>query len=198
MARHIARGDTEETATERQVREAIQRHLGEDDVVISGLRLHDNTYGDVEIDLIVLMPNAGVGIVEVKGGTITYAEGTWHQSGKEGTKEIDPAGQARRGWHAFRRFVERQPAWSRGRLRGDWFLAFPQTHVPPDEDMGPEGRRETIIAEGEELQEPAYKAAAGVDLKDVRPWATANGAPVPDRGRIAGEVIQQYKAAIGL
>jgi hypothetical protein len=93
MARHIARGDTEETATERQVREAIQRHLGEDDVLISGLRLHDNTYGDVEIDLIVLMPNAGVGIVEVKGGTITYADGTWHQSGKDGTKEIDPAAQ---------------------------------------------------------------------------------------------------------
>ena len=50
MARHIARGCTEETATERQVRDAITRHLGEDDVVISGLRLHDNTYGDVEID----------------------------------------------------------------------------------------------------------------------------------------------------
>ena len=156
MARHIARGDTEETATERQVREAIQRHLGEDDILISGLRLHDNTYGDVEIDLIVLMPNAGAGIVEVKGGTITYADGTWHQSGKEGTKEIDPAGQARRGLHSFKRFVERQPAWSRGRLRGDWFLAFPQTHVPQDEDMGPEGRRETIIAEGEEL-EAAYR-----------------------------------------
>jgi ATP:corrinoid adenosyltransferase len=155
-SRHVAGGDTVETATERQVREAIQRHLGEDDVLISGLRLHDNTYGDVEIDLIVLMPNAGVGIVEVKGGTITYADGTWHQSGKEGTKEIDPAPQARRGWHAFRRFIERQPAWSRGRLRGDWFLAFPQTHVPPDEDMGPEGRRETIIAEGEEL-EAAYR-----------------------------------------
>ena len=156
MAHHIARGDNEETATERQVREAITRHLGEDDVVISGLRLHDNTYGDVEIDLIVLMPNAGVGIVEVKGGTVTYADGTWHQTGKEGTKEIDPAGQARRGWHAFRRFIERQPSWSRGRLRGDWFLAFPQTPVPEGEDMGPEGRRETIIAEGEEL-EAAYR-----------------------------------------
>jgi ATP:corrinoid adenosyltransferase len=156
MARHIARGDTDETATERQVREAITRHLGEDDVVISGLRLHDNTYGDVEIDLIVLMPSAGVGIVEVKGGTITYAEGAWHQTGREGTKDIDPAGQARKGWHSFRRFIERQPSWSRGRLRGDWFLAFPQTPVPEDGDMGPEGRRETIFAEGEEL-EAAYR-----------------------------------------
>jgi len=53
---------------------------GEEDVVISGLRLHDNTYGDVEIDLILLLPNAGVGIVEVKGGTITYADGAWHQT----------------------------------------------------------------------------------------------------------------------
>ena len=54
----------------------LGERLGDDDVVISGLRLHDNTYGDVEIDLIVLMPNTGVGIVEVKGGTITYADGT--------------------------------------------------------------------------------------------------------------------------
>lgn len=46
-------------------------------------------------------------------------------------------------------------------------------------------------------KEPAYKAAAGVDLKDVRQWAKANGVPVPDRGRIAGEVIQQYKVAVG-
>ena len=76
MARHIAVGK-DETPTERTVREAIVRHLGDDDVVISGLRLHDNTYGDVEIDLIALMPNTGVGIVEVKGGTITYADGTW-------------------------------------------------------------------------------------------------------------------------
>jgi len=50
MARHIARGDTEETATERQVREAITRHLDDDDVVISGLRLPDNTYSASETD----------------------------------------------------------------------------------------------------------------------------------------------------
>lgn len=50
MARHIARGDTEDTATERQVREAIQRHLVEVDMGVSGLRLHDNSYGDFEID----------------------------------------------------------------------------------------------------------------------------------------------------
>jgi hypothetical protein len=46
-------------------------------------------------------------------------------------------------------------------------------------------------------KEPAYKAAAGVDLKDVRQWAKADGVPVPERGRIAGEVIQQYKVAVG-
>ena len=50
MARHIARGDNEETATEQQVREAITRHLADDNVVISGLRLPDNTYSDSETD----------------------------------------------------------------------------------------------------------------------------------------------------
>ena len=59
MARHIARGGSEETATERQIGQAIQRHLGKDDVLISGLRLHDNTYGDVEIDSIIHLPVTG-------------------------------------------------------------------------------------------------------------------------------------------
>ena len=47
-------------------------------------------------------------------------------------------------------------------------------------------------------KEHAYKAAAGVDLKDVRQWAKANGVPVPGRGRIAGEVIEQYRVAVGV
>lgn len=47
-------------------------------------------------------------------------------------------------------------------------------------------------------KEAAYKAAAGVELKDVRSWAKANGVTVPDRGRISGAVIQQFKNAAGL
>ena len=72
------------------------------------------------------------------------------------------------------------------------------------ERMQEHGRSATVdlipnlISDAAIGKEPAYKAAAGVDLKDVRQWAKANGVPVPDRGRIAGEVIEQYRVAVGV
>ena len=72
------------------------------------------------------------------------------------------------------------------------------------ERMQEHGRTATVdlipnlISDAAIGKEPAYKAAAGVDLKDVRQWAKANGVPVPDRGRIAGEVIEQYRVAVGV
>ena len=85
----------------------------------------------------------------MKGNQIALADGLWWQTTPQGVKEIDPAGQTRRGWHALMRFIERQPGWSRGKLRGDWFLEFTDTVLAPGKDMGPDGRRETIIAKGE-------------------------------------------------
>lgn len=136
--------------SEEILRKALLKHLRVDDVVLSGLRFHDHEYGDVEIDLLVLLPDAGAAVIEVKGGTVTYANGSWWTTGHDGTHQIDPAGQARRGLYSLRRFVERQPSWSRGKIRGDWFLAFPFTSMGADTDLGPEGRRETIFARGEE------------------------------------------------
>ena len=43
---------------------------------------------------------------------------------------------------------------------------------------------------------PPYRAAAGVDLGKVRRWAIENGVPVADRGRIAANVINQYRASV--
>ena len=144
----IVQGAQALNATEETVLKALRKHLRSGDVLISGLRIHDHDSGDVEIDFLILMPDAGVAVIEVKGGTVTYANGSWFQTGKDGTQEIFPTRQAVNGWHAFRRYVERQPAWSRGVIRGDWFLSFPQTPIASD-DMGPEGRRETIFAQGE-------------------------------------------------
>ncbi len=150
MGRHIAILGGLTTGTEKLMTKAILKHLREEDILITGLRFHDHEYGDVEIDAAVLFPDVGIGVIEVKGSQIAFADGLWWQTTPEGVKEIDPARQTMQGWHALRRFIERQPNWSRGKLRGDWFLAFPDTVLAPGEDMGPEGRRETIIAKGEE------------------------------------------------
>ena len=99
----IVRGEQALTTTEEIVLRALRKHLRSGDVLICGLRIHDHDAGDVEIDFVILMPDAGVAVIEVKGGTVTYANGSWFQTGKDGTQEISPTRQALRGWHAFRR-----------------------------------------------------------------------------------------------
>src|SRR3954467_13142566 len=37
--------------------------------------------------------------------------------------------------------------------------------------------------------------ATGVDTKAVRAWAASNGIEISTRGRISGEVLEQYRAA---
>src|SRR5436190_1649726 len=54
------------TASEREVWERLVRQLGPSDVVAANLRLTDEDK-DHELDLVVLMPGAGVVVVEVKG-----------------------------------------------------------------------------------------------------------------------------------
>jgi len=173
MAQHIAIPGGQTTATEKLMAKAILKHLRDEDILITGLRFHDHEYGDVEIDAVIIFPDVGIGVIEVKGSQIAFADGTWWQTTPDGVKEIDPARQTMQGWHALRRFIERQPDWSRGKLRGDWFLAFPDTVLAEHEDMGPLGRRETIFAKGEEVD----TARRIYDTLD-RP----GGIPLPARG----------------
>ena len=62
---------------EREVCERLVRNLGDDDVVLANPRLTDHEQ-DHEADLVVLMPGAGVVVVEVKGGSVSVDDqGRW-------------------------------------------------------------------------------------------------------------------------
>ena len=132
---------------EESVWRTLKAKLRDVDVLMHGVRLSDGLYGDVEIDLLVLMPDCGAAVIEVKGGHVSHAAGRWTSSGSHGVVSIHPIDQARNGMHSLRRFVEHQPSWSRGPLRAMWFVAFPYTLV--DGDMGPEGRRDLVIDEAD-------------------------------------------------
>jgi hypothetical protein len=41
------------------------------------------------------------------------------------------------------------------------------------------------------------QAAAAVDTAKVREWAKENGHDIKDRGRVPGEIVEKYKAAVG-
>src|SRR3546814_21082711 len=70
---------------EREVFEALRDGLGDDDVVIANLRLTDEKK-DHEADLVVLMPDIGIAVLEVKGGSVWFDDDGWKQT--RGGREV--------------------------------------------------------------------------------------------------------------
>jgi len=98
------------TESERVAWETLKRGLGEGDWLLANLRLTDEAK-DHEADLVLLLPGAGVVVVEVKGGSVHHDGHTWLQSSGGRTKAIDPVTQARQNMYALRRYVETDPRW---------------------------------------------------------------------------------------
>jgi len=135
------------TKADRQVIAALQRQLTRDEVLLTNVRITDPTEGDVEIDVIVFFPDLGAAVIETKGGLVQFNDGEWTTSRGNYSRKIHPVAQARKGKHALRRYLDRQPEWVAPLLRSQWFVAMPQTDVVGD--MGPEGRREHLIGQGD-------------------------------------------------
>ncbi len=57
--------------TEQAVWERLCEQLPDDAVVLANLRFTDRS-GDLEADLVVALPGAGVAVLEVKGGAVTH------------------------------------------------------------------------------------------------------------------------------
>jgi PE family/Nuclease-related domain len=116
---------------ERAVWQALVEQLLPNDLVIVGQRVTDHLK-DHEIDFTVAIEGAGIACVEVKGGEVWH-DGTswWQRRGKKDVR-IEPVRQAREACYALRNFVERDPRWTRGRLRWDHIVVLPNTDVPND------------------------------------------------------------------
>ena len=114
MVRLIPELPTFTTESEREVWERLRDQLGEDDVLLANLRLTDETK-DHEADLVVLMPDIGVLVLEVKGGSVWYDERGWMI--RRGPEEvpIHPVDQARSTKYALRTYVDHDPRWPAGR-----------------------------------------------------------------------------------
>ena len=111
--------------SERVVWDLLQRQKDADWIVLANLRL-TTAKKDHELDLVVLMPDEGVVVVEVKGGSVWVDEqGRWRQ-GNRRDNVIHPVDQARDGKYALREYVERDPAVAR--------------LVPPAHPVGPRDR----------------------------------------------------------
>jgi hypothetical protein len=132
---------------ERKVWQALSEQLEAADLVIIGQRVTDHLK-DHEIDFIVGIEGAGIVCVEVKGGEVWHDGSHWWQKRRGREVKIDPVRQVRESCYALRKYVERDPRWTRGRLRWDHIVVLPNTDVPEDFAL-PECPRWKIVDRGQ-------------------------------------------------
>ena len=131
------------TKSEVLVRKIIGAQLARGETLLEGPRFTDPRHGDVEADFLILIPEMGVAVLEVKGGVVSYENGQWLTTTKGSSRRISPIEQARKAKHALRRFLDRSPEWHNGLIRTQWFVVMPFTEVTGD--MGAEGAREQLL-----------------------------------------------------
>ena len=177
------------TPSEQEVWERLRGSLGPDDVLLTNRRLTDETK-DHEADLIVLMPDVGVVVVEVKGGSVWHDDGWWiTRRGRHA--RIDPVEQVRGTKYAFRDYVARDARWN-NRNHVAWGHAIVVPYSEFDESFSlPDCPRWT-------LHDRADQADLAARLVDNAKRA-AQGKPAPTYAEVqlivdilAGRMATQY------
>jgi hypothetical protein len=188
------------TESEREVWARLVATLRDDDTVLAGVRLTDEKK-DHEADLIVLMPGAGIVVVEVKGGSVWVDGDQWRQRRSSSDVPIDPVDQARSSKYALRTYVEQDPRWrdsSRTRIR--WahsvvapYSSFAEDFAMPDcprwavhgrEDQDDLASRLRDVAD---RQETRYRAPSADDIDLIVDILRGRHLPAPDVMAEAGE-----------
>ncbi len=94
--------------SEKVVWNALMEQLPVDAVVICNLKILEPNL-EFEMDAIVLVPEVGVAVIEIKGGDVQPQEdSTFIQRDAQGKREIDPMGQALRNMHALKRYLSKK------------------------------------------------------------------------------------------
>jgi hypothetical protein len=120
------------TGSEREVWGRLKGGLGSDVVMLANLRLTDEDK-DHEADLVVLIPELGVCVLEVKGGAIWHDEDGWHQRRQGRDARVDPVDQVRRVKYAVRDYAAKDPRWrSRSHVAWAHCLVTPHSDFADD------------------------------------------------------------------
>lgn len=133
-----------ESSAERRLYEGFLEQLDETYVVYHSVDwvLAGGVQG--EADFVIAHPEAGVLVLEAKGGRITYdpERRRWSQHGRSGSHDLgeDPFHQARDEMHSLVRILEAQPGWSRWRPSYGYGVAFPDGTYDQDAHPGAPAR----------------------------------------------------------
>ena len=119
-------------AAEREVWDRLREGLGDDDVLIASFRVNDEVK-DHEADFVVLMPDVGIVVVEVKGGPVWFDDATFWMQRRGGEVRIDPEEQVRMTKYALRDYVRQDPRWgSRNHVAWAQAIVVPHASFPAD------------------------------------------------------------------
>lgn len=156
--------------SERKFAEALHMQLPDSVVVLANQRFTDRA-GDLEADLIVMWPDYGIAVIEVKGGLIHHIDGQWRQPWRNdrGWKPINPVEQALKAKYALRDYLHQHPHWPRGNPRLIHMIALPATQL--DFDFYTPDAPRWLVLDRTDMPQLAERIAAA--LRD------AQGQPAP-------------------
>ena len=120
--------------SERVVWERLRGTVADGTVLLANVRLTSQRK-DHELDIVVLMPDVGIVVVEVKGGSVSVdAQGQWWSGGGTRKSRVRPVEQCRDGKYALREFIEADPRWRnhRSRVRFGHAVVVPFTDLADD------------------------------------------------------------------
>ena len=112
---------------------------------------HDENYGvyEGEADFIIVHPDKGIIVLEVKGGGIQYNSeiDQWYSQDREGVKHPikDPVEQARRNHYKLLDELEKIPGWPDYQVNMWHAVCFPDIRIPQGQFLRADLPREQVI-----------------------------------------------------
>lgn len=180
------------SAAERRAYESLKKHLSDDFLVFHSVtwlgRARDNTAQDGECDFLIVHPEMGLLMMEVKGGGVSYDAytGAWQSRDRNGVNNAikNPFDQARNAKHQILALLRGQREWSRivgGKIciaHAVWFADL-QTSVPIE---GPDRPAALILLHSDlENPEPALRRAFDYCGEDAPARLGKSGAAIVER-----------------
>lgn len=145
---------------ERAVWEALRDQLPDDAVLFHGLRLQERRH-EHEADLVVLLPDAGWAVIEVKGGGVRRQDGVWEQRQQGSWHRIDPVAQAQDCRHVLQRSLSRYGSQAE-HSRAVHLVALPDRDADANFEA-PELPRALLI-DRQDLKQVAHRLCQAIDL----------------------------------
>jgi hypothetical protein len=167
---------------ERAVWEVLRDQLPDEAVLFHSLRLQERQR-EYEADIVVLIPDAGWAVIEVKGGSVRRHEGVWEQRQEGLWRPIDPVGQAQDCRHVLQRYLARHGSQAE-HSRAVHLIALPDSEV--DDRFESPGLPRPLLIDRQDLKQVVHKLLRALDLHGEGSAPLSSAGTVEMRNLLSG------------